>query len=215
MKTAEGLRAALRAIDHRSYPAYKSLAGSWSFGNYVLNIEHVQGDPFAAPSQLSVAVDARTAGFPSRCWDTRWNRAALESRPAPALSAPGFHLPAGKRVIDLPGATQTRKNYRGDGFRQERLKVKRFGKTAFSVGGRELDLRYVEQLVDGGQTQALAYMVRYARENLAGRDVGAVVSVLLRVMDEDGLGAVCGGGVVPAGLALPRAQEIFACFDRY
>lgn len=52
MKTAEELRRALGAIDHRSYPAYKSLAGSWSFGSYTLNIEHVQGDPFAAPSQL-------------------------------------------------------------------------------------------------------------------------------------------------------------------
>ena len=57
MKTAENLRAALRAIDHRSYPAYKSLAGRWAFGSYVLNIERVQGDPFAAPSQVSVALD--------------------------------------------------------------------------------------------------------------------------------------------------------------
>ena len=52
MKTNEELRTSLRAIDRRSYPAYKSLAGSWSFGKYILNIEHVQGDPFAAPSQL-------------------------------------------------------------------------------------------------------------------------------------------------------------------
>ncbi len=36
MKTAEELRAGLRAIDHRSYPAYKSLAGGWSFGSYIL-----------------------------------------------------------------------------------------------------------------------------------------------------------------------------------
>ena len=51
MKTREELRASLRAIDRKSYPAYKSLAGSWSFGTYTLNIEHVQGDPFAAPSR--------------------------------------------------------------------------------------------------------------------------------------------------------------------
>jgi len=36
---------------------------------------------------------------------------------------------------------------------------------------RELGLRYAEQLVDGGQTQALACMVRYTRKNLAGLDV--------------------------------------------
>ena len=142
-------------------------------------------------------------------------KAALAGRPVPSLTAPGFHLPAGDRVIDLSGDSQVRKNYRGDGYRQERLKVKCFGKTAFSVGDRELDLRYVEQLTDAGQTRALAYMVRYAREHLAGRTVEAVVAALIKLMKEKGLGAVCGGGVIPAGLTMPRVQEIFACFDRY
>ena len=142
-------------------------------------------------------------------------KAALKGRPAPMLSAPGFHLPAGKRVVDLSGDHQTRKNYRGNGYRQERLKVKRFGKTTFSVGDRELDLRYVEQLVDAGQTLALAYMVRYAREHLAGQSVEEISAALLRLVESEGLGAVCGNAVVPAGLTLPRLQEIFACFNRY
>ena len=142
-------------------------------------------------------------------------KAALEGRPAPMLSAPGFHLPAGRRVVDLSGDHQTRKNYRGNGYRQERLKVKRFGKTSFSVGDRELDLRYVEQRVDAGQTLALAYMVRYAREHLAGQSVEEISAALLRLVESAGLGAVCGNAVVPAGLTLPRLQEIFACFNRY
>ena len=146
---------------------------------------------------------------------TRRAKAALEGRPVPALSAPGFRLPQGRRVVDLSGASQTRKNYRGDGFRQERLKVKRLGKTAFLVGERELDLRYLEQLVDGEQTQALAQMVRYARENLAGLPVPEVVARLMALVEEKGLGAVCGEKTVPAGLAMPRVQEIFACFNRY
>ena len=142
-------------------------------------------------------------------------KAALAERPAPALTAPGFHLPSRGRVIDLSGDSQIRKKYRGDGYRQERLKVKCFGKTAFSVGDRELDLRYVEQLADAGQTRALAYMVRYAREHLAGGRVEDIVAALMKLMEEKGLGAVCGGGVIPAGLTMPRMQEIFACFDRY
>lgn len=40
-------------------------------------------------------------------------------------------------------------------------------------------------------------------------------AALMKLMEEKGLGAVCGGGVVPAGLTMPRMQEIFACFDRY
>ena len=47
---------------------------------------------------------------------------------------------------------------------------------------------------------------------LVGKDVAAALGKLI---GEKGLGAVCGGGVVPAGLTMPRMQEIFACFDRY
>ena len=141
-------------------------------------------------------------------------KAALAGRPAPALSAPGFRLPAKRGPLPLPGGSQTRKNYRGDGFRQERLKIRQQGKTAFSVGEQQLDLRCVEQLVDGGQTQALACMVRYAREHLSGLGVAEIVQALAKLLEERGLGAVCGGEIVPAGLALPRLQEIFACFNR-
>ena len=66
MKTAAQLRGDLRAIDRRSYPAYKSLAGSYGFGGYILHIEHVQGDPFAAPSRLRVEVARPAAAFPDR-----------------------------------------------------------------------------------------------------------------------------------------------------
>lgn len=78
MKSSEELRRNLRAIDHKSYPAYKSLAGSYSFGNYTLHIEHVQGDPFAAPSRLSVEVSHKIAGFPSKYYESKWDKTALE-----------------------------------------------------------------------------------------------------------------------------------------
>ncbi len=62
--TADDLRARLRAIERRPYPAYRDLQGSWRFPDYVLSIDHVQGDPFAAPSSLSLRIPAATAGFP-------------------------------------------------------------------------------------------------------------------------------------------------------
>ena len=49
MKSSEDLRSRLRSIDHRSYPAYKDLKGQYNFGDYILSVDHVQGDPFAAP----------------------------------------------------------------------------------------------------------------------------------------------------------------------
>ena len=78
MKNAEELRRALRAIDHKSYPAYKDLKGSYTFGTYTLSIDHVQGDPFASPSRLSILVAGKTAGFPASLFGTRYKRVALQ-----------------------------------------------------------------------------------------------------------------------------------------
>jgi predicted ABC-class ATPase len=44
----------LNAIDKANYPAYKSIKGTYDYSGFVLNIEHVQGDPFAAPSRISI-----------------------------------------------------------------------------------------------------------------------------------------------------------------
>ena len=52
MKTSEDLKQILERIDHRGYPAYKDTRGAYQFGTYILGIDHVQGDPFAAPSRL-------------------------------------------------------------------------------------------------------------------------------------------------------------------
>lgn len=68
----------LKRIDHRGYPAYKDLKGSYDFVKYTLNIEHVQGDPFASPSSLSVSINGKTAGFPKNYYDEYHRRIALE-----------------------------------------------------------------------------------------------------------------------------------------
>ena len=78
MNTAEELKSAILKMDHRGYPAYKSLAGSWRFPEYILNIDHVQGDPFASPSSLSVRIDGKRAGFPAAFLETQARRRALE-----------------------------------------------------------------------------------------------------------------------------------------
>ena len=68
----------LRSIDHRGYPAYKSLKGSYDFGDYVLHIVHVQGDPFAAPSDLAVTVKAQDARWPQKACGRYETRVALQ-----------------------------------------------------------------------------------------------------------------------------------------
>ena len=66
MKNSEELRQQLRSINRKSYPAYKGLKGLYHFGNYILSIDHVQGDPFASPSHVSIQISHRDAGFPDK-----------------------------------------------------------------------------------------------------------------------------------------------------
>ncbi|MBR1523148.1 MAG: ABC-ATPase domain-containing protein [Lachnospiraceae bacterium] len=78
MRTSEDLRKMLFDIDHRSYPAYKQTKGEYRFDGYVLSIDHVQGDPFASPSKVSVRVGAGMAGFPEDYYTASHRRVALE-----------------------------------------------------------------------------------------------------------------------------------------
>ena len=78
MKSSTELRTMLRSIDHKSYPAYKSLAGTYQFGSFLLSIDHVQGDPFASPSSLHVEIPHKNAGFPAFTWAKDCSRIALQ-----------------------------------------------------------------------------------------------------------------------------------------
>lgn len=78
MKSSEDLRKLLESIDRKSYPAYKSTQGAYDFGNYVLSIDHVQGDPFASPSSVSISLPHQKAGYPAECFGTPWRKTALE-----------------------------------------------------------------------------------------------------------------------------------------
>lgn len=78
MKTDRDLRMLLQNIDHKSYPAYKDTKGIYDFKEYRLSIDHVQGDPFAAPSDVSVCVDGKKAAFPIVSYDHKEKRIALQ-----------------------------------------------------------------------------------------------------------------------------------------
>lgn len=78
MKASEELRQFLKDVDRKGYPAYKGAKGEYRFPGFVLGIDHVQGDPFASPSKLSIRVDGKKAGFPSLCYDLYHKRIALQ-----------------------------------------------------------------------------------------------------------------------------------------
>ena len=77
MQSQAELKNLLQRIDHRGYPAYKDTRGRYDFGKYVLSIDHVQGDPFASPSKVSVHVKGSVAKFPQELYQMKCRRTAL------------------------------------------------------------------------------------------------------------------------------------------
>ena len=98
-----------------------------------------------------------------------------------------------------------------------RMKLKTMGRDGISINRDTIDVRYVEQLVDTEQLAALAYFLKYAEIHVFNgkRTLRESVSLLMQYVEEHGLAAVTESSYVPCGLAMPRAQEIFACINRY
>ena len=86
INTSQDLKDLLFRINRKSYPAYKDTKGSYRFPGYVLSIDHVQGDPFAAPSKLSLHIKGTQAGFPEALYATREMRIALQDQLIRGLS---------------------------------------------------------------------------------------------------------------------------------
>ncbi|NEP54777.1 MAG: ATPase, partial [Moorea sp. SIO3C2] len=83
MQTDDNLYDLLQDLDGQSYRAYKQIQGRYRFPSFTLLIDHVQGDPFAAPSRLRVQVPQVSkqgqdiAGFPPHLFSTKSRNIAL------------------------------------------------------------------------------------------------------------------------------------------
>jgi predicted ABC-class ATPase len=59
------LESTLLRIDGRGYKAYKEIQGrTFSYPDFELRVEHVQGDPYAAPSRLRALIPIAKTGIP-------------------------------------------------------------------------------------------------------------------------------------------------------
>ncbi len=77
MQTAQDLKRTLQRIDGKGYKAYKDTESSYDCREYVLIIDRVQGDPFAAPSRVRVRVSQKLAGFPKDSYESKSREIAL------------------------------------------------------------------------------------------------------------------------------------------
>ncbi|WP_066889446.1 ABC-ATPase domain-containing protein [Clostridium nigeriense] len=77
MKNSINLKNELQKIDGKGYKSYKDLQGQYDFNDYVLSIDHVQGDPFASPSRLRVIINKDKAKFPEELIDKGYKKVAV------------------------------------------------------------------------------------------------------------------------------------------
>lgn len=95
--------------------------------------------------------------------------------------------------------------------------MKVMGCEAVSINRDTIDLRYVEQLTDSEQLTTLGYCIRYAQKQIIDgkKTLQEIVGELEKTLDKGGLEALSGSGSSVPCMAMPRRQEIFACFNRY
>lgn len=143
----------------------------------------------------------------------------IKVNPAPEIQAPDYarHISSASTVKGQNAGKDGHAKYGRGGRVEERTKIKGMGKDGFSINKDIVDLRYVEQIADAEQVSALAYLLAYAMKHLfdGRRTMQENVNILCKLIEEKGLEAVCEGNYLPANLALPRKQEIFACFNRF
>jgi predicted ABC-class ATPase len=77
MPGGDDLRRILSRIDGRGYKAYREIRGAFDFGPVALHVDHVQGDPFAAPSKLRIRVAQAEAQLPASLFRTPVRRTAF------------------------------------------------------------------------------------------------------------------------------------------
>lgn len=140
--------------------------------------------------------------------------------PLSSSHAPAFQAPESRRLMTKNApAPGRRTNYYGHAQanpQPERLKVKTHGRDGFSLGKQEVDLRYIEQLIDSEQTASLGLLLKYAIEHLIDgkRTVQEIVELLAGKLEKEGF-AFLSEGYISCGYAMPRVQEIYSCFNRY
>ena len=97
------------------------------------------------------------------------------------------------------------------------IKIKTFGKDEISINREEIDLRAVEQIVDGEQLNSIGSIMKWAEENIMDRNLkfDEMVDLIIDTINKRGLISIekMKGGW--GSLAMPRKQEIMAAYNRY
>jgi hypothetical protein len=71
------LETCLKRIDRQGYKRYREIQGIYQFPDFTLAVDHVQGDPFAAPSRIC-AITPLKGKIPAALLNTPAEKTAVE-----------------------------------------------------------------------------------------------------------------------------------------
>jgi len=205
MRSEEALLSSLERIDGRGYKAYKDIQGDYDLGDCSLHIDHVQGDPFAAPSKLRLRVPMDVAGLPADLRSSRVRRLALADFLAREIRAairtklgrrPPAHPPEGG-PSDRPGGQR-----RGRG---ERSGSGKSGLIAIDAGAQEVIERTAVQIHDDWVEARLEVGLPASGRRVQGRQA-------IRLLIDD-LPDVALAGMIWEDLPGARARAFVDCIE--
>lgn len=101
----------LKQLDGKSYKAYKSIQGRYTFNDFDLHIDYVQGDPFATPSKIRVVIPSSKRHIKDEWLSPSSRKTATEDifarKVGQAISKGGFVIKgsgkSGNILFDKPG----------------------------------------------------------------------------------------------------------------
>ena len=131
-------------------------------------------------------------------------RASFPARVAQRDGGGGFHAPRGRLVrassVDLR--------------RGKRETARGRGMDTIELGRERVDLSYLEQLAEAGQTEAIARAIGGFASEGESRSVAEIVRAALDAITENGLDSLGNFEGHPGELSLPRPQEVAAAINR-
>ena len=97
------------------------------------------------------------------------------------------------------------------------VKIKTLSKDGLSINKETIELRCVEQIADPEQVSSLGYIMKYAEDNIINNSK-TLQEIVMEIKDSISKKGLISMSPVNYGLgclAMPREQEIVACFNRY
>lgn len=97
------------------------------------------------------------------------------------------------------------------------MKVKTTATDTISLNKEVIDVRYLEQLIDYGQTVGVAYLLKYGMEQLADhkKNMQELVTALFQIVEEKGFSSLIPKGYSAGFPVLPRREEVMAAWNRF